>query len=708
MSAKSQVEALVAVLLSEIVEGNQHGEIVLESPKDSRHGDWAFPCFNLARSLRKPPNILASELAQIANGKLAAFPAVSKVSAIGPYLNFSFNMSALLSEVVNGALAGELFQPQPKSLERVMIEYSQPNTHKALHVGHCRCATFGDTLIRLQEWSGYQVLGVNYIGDEGTHVAKCLWYLQKHFKGEVPTLNRGEFLGGLYVKATELLDLSAYTKAPLPGVEAAKIIGVGASSKDPALTIITLQTEQGETTVVSRAKGAEVGRMAAYAPVGVEFNGKKIEARQIGEARSAGMVLSEKELGVSDNNEIVATLPANSEVGSSVIEIFRLPGVGVPNEPLLTTIGRYTKEVSSVLQELESGKGEVHELWRSTKEWSLKEFQEVYRWLDCRFDHYFFESEFGARAKAIADDALRKGIFVESEGAIGIDLNPYKLGFCIIIKRDGTATYAARDLALAERKFEQFKIDRAINIVDAGQTLHFQQVFKTLELLGWPQAKNCKHLGYAQVVRPDGKMSSRRGNVILFSDLVRRLSERILAEYLEQYRGDWSDDEIADTVYKIALATIRYGMLNQENNTQIVFDVESWIAKSGNTGPYLMYAHARISSIIREYESKFGALPEPQSCCWDSAEDEASHELARHLAQYRGVVGRAAAEYSPHHLCAYLFELSKRFNKWYQSSSVLNAPTAALRESRVLLAKSVGLTLRNGFNLLGIQAVERM
>ncbi len=671
---------------------------LIESPKDPSHGDLALPCFTLAKSLRRPPPALAAELAQaVPTGEL-----IARVHPVGPYLNLFVNKGSLAIDLIPAILRGEHLAPREKKSDRVMVEYSQPNTHKAFHVGHVRNASLGDSLTRLFEWCGYTTVPVNYIGDEGAHVAKCLW-LYRRSKETPPADHRGEFLGKFYSKAVELLDLGTLTKAPFPGVIAARITAVEKHPQESKWSVLGVETPTGAVSVVTAGQGAVTGDIVPYAPVGAEFNGKTIGAVDKGGVESSGMVLSELEYGVSDDNLKLAKLPADTTLGASVVELARIPGA-VPNGVgVLDELKRRESEVSAVLQGLEKPDPEIHALWKETKQWSLDEYHAVYRWLNCRFDHYFFESEFGEAGKEIARDFQKKGILIESDGAVGADLSKHGLGFCILIKRDGTANYATRDLALARKKFEQYKIDRSIYVVDDQQTHHFKQVFKVLELAGYEQVKNCFHLAYAQVVLPSGKMSSRKGTVIYFSQLQERLLSRINSEFLEKYNGEWPADEIATAAHRIACATMRYGMLSQAADTKIVFDLDAWTNKSGNTGPYMMYAYARIRSIMRE----LGTL-DLAAADYRLLTHETEQAVIFELTRYHEVVEQSLAAYSPHILAGYTYELARAFSRMYQNCSVVNAESPELRIARAGLVEAIGQVLRHGLALLGIETIERM
>ncbi|MCB0337378.1 MAG: arginine--tRNA ligase [Bdellovibrionales bacterium] len=326
-----------------------------------------------------------------------------------------------------------------------------------------------------------------------------------------------------------------------------------------------------------------------------------------------------------------------------------------------------------------------------------------HEWLACHFDHIFFESECGESSKRLVDEFYKKGTFVDSDGAIGANLRDYGLGFCLLLKRDGTVLYATRDLSLAQVKFDTYGIDRSIYVVDSAQTLHFQQVFKCLELMGYEQAHKCYHLPYAQVVLPSGKMSSRKGNVILFSELKERLLSKIRSEYLSKYENEWPQEELDQTAYAIALATIRYGMLNQDNNSLIVFDLEEWTAKTGNTGPYILYAYARIASILKE-----AGAPQCNTANFSLLTHPTEAEVLLHLMNYHGIVERACQQMTPMLLCVYVYQLSKLFSQMYSQCSVLKAESEELSIARVCLVDSIAKVIKHALSLIGIVTVERM
>jgi len=677
-------------------------EDLVEVPKQRDHGDFAVPCFFLAKELRQAPPKIAGELAAM----FEPTEAIAACTAIGPFLNFRVNQAALADQMLPAILDGSYFEPRPNRNEKIMVEYSQPNTHKAMHVGHARCAALGDALVRIFEWVGHEVVAANYIGDEGTHVARCLWYFKNEFKGEVPDENLGEFLGDLYVKATDKLDLGSLTNAPAPGVVAARVDSVKPHADEEKWSVVELETHVGARTVVCGGTGFAAGDLVGWAAPGLRVAGKEVEEKELKGVRSSGMICSESELGMPKGDTMqIATLPDSAALGDEVAEIFKT----CDHPSALAEHARRTQEVGAILLQLEEQEPEMNKLWEKTKLWSMAEFHAIYDWLNCRFDTWFYESDFAESSKALVREWQAKGVFVESEGAVGADLTEFGLGFAILIKSNGTATYACRDLALASKKFEEYGVDRSVYVVDSSQSLHFQQVFKCLELMGYAQAPNCHHHGYAQVeIRDDDgnmeKMSSRKGNVVLFSQLQRELTAAINERFLDGQ--DFTPDEQTSIARAVSLAAIRYGMLKQDGDTKIGFNLKEWVDPKGNTGPYLLYPIARANSIQR----KMGEPINPELVDFSLLSHQREQDVVLALEKYHEAIERTAARYSPHLLCTYLYELAKLSNSMYNTKelNVLKSEPEALKHTRASLYSAVAKVLAHGIGLLGMVSVGRM
>jgi arginyl-tRNA synthetase len=703
MNPKDRIEQKLRAALAALGATPTPSETIgLEVPKDEKMGDFALPCFAWAKSLRRPPPQIAQQLADHLRTELP-LDLVSQVQAVGPYVNFTLNKASLAADLLPRVLTGEFLSPLATQQERVMIEYSQPNTHKDFHVGHTRNACLGSSLVEIYRHCGYQVVAANYIGDVGAHIARCLWYLTERYKGPVPDVQRGAFLEKMYVEGSRLLDFYRLTRAPHPGVITARVENIAEHPSEDRFRVLTVHDGNSAHTVVCAGSGFSRGDVVAYAAVGSRVGGRDVAMQNKGGVASDGMICSEAEISMGESRDKICVFPAETPLGREIADVLRHPDVDLDGADSVVELMRSrTEAVRKILRDLESGEPRMTMLWKDTRQWSLEAFDEIYRWMGFKFDHVFFESDVGDAGKDLVKKAYKQGILVLSDGAIGARLEHVSLPFFILLKSDGTGLYSTKDLALAEIKFEKFKIDRSIYVVDAAQSLHFAQVFATLQLLGFKNADKCRHLAYARVDAKDGKMSSRDGNAIYFWQLREQILAKIKTEFLDKYRGEWPDDEIDATAHRIAVATIKYGMLNQDNNKNIAFDLDEWTARTGNSGPYLMYAYARTRSILREA----GSYRPPQDGAMLAHASEQA--LIRKLADFPEVVRRAADRCEPQMLCIYTYDVAKEFSSFYTHCPVLRADSPAVRDARLALVEATGLVIRKALELLGIQTVERM
>jgi arginyl-tRNA synthetase len=542
---------------------------------DISQGHLAFPCFIVAKAAKKAPPLVANEICQKISHELIA---TCKVS--GPYVNIYFNIKKLGEILLNEIYSGEYFKkPLIKNAQKTMIEYSQPNTHKELHVGHMRNLCLGNALVRLYRYAGVPTVAVTFPGDVGTHVAKCLWYMKYHNQEVAPKNNQGAWLGRMYAK---------------------------------------------------------------------------------------GNLKLEDELGSASE--------ANNRL-----------------------------QLTEILKQLEKKQGNFFDLWKETREWSLALFNQTYAWADVKFDRWFYESEVDSASLEYARELFAAGKLVQDQGAIGLDLSENKLGFCLLIKTDGTGLYATKDIELARRKFQEFNIEKSIYVVDKRQALHFKQVFKVLEHIGFKEAKNCFHLEYDFVELPTGAMSSRKGNIVPLMDLVEQMEQSITQNYLEKYRGVWSDAEIKSTAHMVANGAIKYGMLKMDNNKSIVFEMNEWLKLDGETGPYLQYVHARINSLL---EKQGYAASDKTS--WGPLVALQEQALAVKIISFNNVIENSVINYRPSTVCAYLYDLCKLFNSFYAECSIARAENNEIKAARLSLAYATSQVLKQGLAILGIPAPDKM
>ncbi len=551
------------------------GAIELGAPPKADMGDFAFACFALAKEQKQKPNEVAAEIVQkLANGKWK-MEMIEKVQAFGPYVNFFVKPGALASLVIQDILKrGEKYgMAETEKPERVMVEFSQPNTHKEFHVGHLRNVSIGSTIVNLFKANGYNTLAANYVGDIGAHVAKCLWYMQKYAAGQTPESGRGKWLGMLYAKATQHLEEH-------------------------------------------------------------------------------------------------------------------------PEEQ---------PEVSITQQKLESGDAALLALWAETKEWSMEGFHSMYATLGTHFDEWFFESEVEKPGKEMVRELLDKEVAEFGDrGAVIVNLEEYGLDTFLILKSDGTSLYATKDLALAKKKFLEYKIDKSIYVVDNRQRFYFKQLFKTLELLGWH--KDMFFLGYDFVTLPEGAMSSRKGNVVLFEDLYNQVKKIIVEEELGSRHADWVADKKEAVGKTIALAAIKFDILKHPTDKVITFNIKEATSFEGFSGPYLLYVVARVNSIIRKAEvekytgeADYNVLTSPEE-----------KKLVLMMGEYQEVLAKALEQYNPSVVARYCFDLAQAFNDFYAKHSILNAEGNAITHARLVLATAVQRVLKNALGVLSIETVEEM
>lgn len=371
----------------------------------------------------------------------------------------------------------------------------------------------------------------------------------------------------------------------------------------------------------------------------------------------------------------------------------------------------YEAERREVYRKWDAGDPDVRALWQRTREWSLEELRDILRMLDIKIDVWFYESEVDQPAKQIVEELIARGIadderpqggavIVKIDEKLGLTKEKYRTN--VILRADGTTLYLTKDLALAKIKFEQYHVDRSIYVVDVRQSLHLQQAFAILRLMGFPQAEKCYHLGYGFVSLPEGAMSARRGRLVLFKDVVDEAVRRVLA--VESAKSpQLSADERRQVALQIGLGALVYSMIAVDNNRDIVFDMDQALSFEGRTGPYIQNAHVRASSILR----KAGHVP-AESVALDYPLTTHEITLIDLLARFPAVVQQAAEEYRPLVMANYAYDLADAFHSFYHSVPVLQSETETVRAARLRLVAAARQTLANALALLGITAPEVM
>jgi arginyl-tRNA synthetase len=371
----------------------------------------------------------------------------------------------------------------------------------------------------------------------------------------------------------------------------------------------------------------------------------------------------------------------------------------------------YDAERREMYRKWDTGDETVRELWRITREWSLEEFRDILRMLDANIDVWFYESEVDEPSKAIIDELIERGIaederpqngpvIVKIDEKLGLTKEKYRTA--VVLRSDGTSLYLTKDLALAKDKFDKYHVDRSIYVVDFRQSLHFQQVFKILELWGFPQAEKCYHLSYGYVTLPEGAMSSRRGHVALFKEVYDEAIKRVLAVETER-SVNIPEDERMKVAEQIGLGALTYSLLSVDNNKDIVFDINEALSFDGRTGPYIQNAHVRANSILK----KAGAVSS-DNLSYDYELTKHEIELIEQISRFPNTVQQAANEYRPLVMAQYAYDLANAFHSFYHAVPVLQSEDEKMKNARLNLVRAAKQTIANALRLLDIQAPEVM
>lgn len=549
--------------------GLQRREILalVEIPKNPGMGDYAFPCFTFAKKLRKSPSEIAKEVAS----KIKPDRNFSEVKAVGPYVNFLVNKEKLAGSVIDRILKEKEKYGSGNSGKgkKIMVEFSQPNTHKAFHVGHIRGTSLGESLARVMEFSGNRIVRANYSGDTGMHIAKWLWAYKKYHKKEKPCDDETWF-ARIYVNAVRNLE----------------------------------DNKKGE------------------------------------------------------------------------------------------------KEVEEINRKLENKKDkELNKLWEETRRLSISSWVKIYHELNTRFDVHYFESEVEKKGGNMVRSLLKRKIAEISDGASVVNLEKYGLGVFLLLRQDGTILYGGKDIALAEKKFKDYKPDKSIYVIGKEQDLYIHQVFKTLELMDSKLKNRLIYVPFNEIRFPWGKMSSRSGENVLYSDLkeqLKGLAEKEVKKRFPELKGA----EIADRALAIAMAAIKYSILKQDASKNIVFNPKEIIRFEGDTGPYLLYSYARSQSILRKADYK--------TLKKFTIKDVSEHEkkLVSELARLPEVIGHSYDNLAPNSIANYAYELAKTFSEFYHNVKVIGSGES--EQFRLKLVDAFGQTIRNALWLLGIPVIREM
>jgi len=357
------------------------------------------------------------------------------------------------------------------------------------------------------------------------------------------------------------------------------------------------------------------------------------------------------------------------------------------------------EEVAVIMRDIENRHGNNYHLWQQTRQWSLDYFATVYDRLGVNFDHTYYESEVMDEGRELVFKLLKQGILKESQGAVIADFSEDGLGVLVLLRSDGTALYPVGDLALAWKKMSKVGLNESLYVVDKRQDLYFEQLFKLLRLLHCPVV--LKHLPYDIVRLPSGLMSSRLGNVITFEEIYAVALKRLLTEVIARH-GDWSEHRQTACAKMLTIGVLKFEMLKVGADKPITFDMDEALRFDGFTSVYVQYTTARLASLLRKGKAKINDQP-VLDCLTDSKEKQ----LIMSLAKFPHLVQQAGQQREPSLVAKYSFDLTRLFNDYYHSVSVIQSDKK-LQAARLALCAAVRQNLVNGLALLGIAAPEEM
>jgi len=364
------------------------------------------------------------------------------------------------------------------------------------------------------------------------------------------------------------------------------------------------------------------------------------------------------------------------------------------------------KEAHEMLVKWENNDPEVRALWEKMNSWVYAGFDETYKALGVGFDKIYYESQTYLKGKAKVEEGLAKGLFERhDDNSVWADLTNEGLDQKLLLRSDGTSVYMTQDIGTAEMRFKDYPINKMIYVVGNEQNYHFQVLSILLDRLGFEWGKDLVHFSYGMVELPNGKMKSREGTVVDADDLMQLMisDARATSDGLGKF-SDMTEAERDEIARIVGMGALKYFILKVDARKNMLFNPEESIDFNGNTGPFIQYTYARIRSIMRKASDT--VLPDTLSA--DMPVNVKESELIQKINEFGAAVAQAGKDYSPSGIANYCYELTKEFNQFYHDYSILNADTEQEKTVRLVIAKNVAKTIKNGMALLGIEVPERM
>ena len=356
-------------------------------------------------------------------------------------------------------------------------------------------------------------------------------------------------------------------------------------------------------------------------------------------------------------------------------------------------------EARAWFTKLENGDEEAKALWQWFRDESLKEFARVYDLLDIEFDSYAGESFYSDKMGVVIDQLKEKGLLVQSQGTNVVDLEQYNMPPALITKNDGSTLYMTRDLAAAIYRKNTYDFDKCIYVVGSQQSLHFQQLFKVLELMGYEWSKDLIHVPFGMVALEEGTMSTRKGRVVFLEDVLKQAVEKTKEIVLSKNPNAKNVEQIAK---QVGVGSVVFQELSNSRIKDYTFSWSRTLSFEGETGPYVQYTHARCCAVLRKAEEEVTA-----DINYDLLSEGDGAEVLKVIGSFNKAILAAMRKNEPHIITRFVLDLAQAFNKFYHDNPIL-VDDVEVRKARLALVAATRQTIENALALLGMHAPERM
>ncbi len=361
------------------------------------------------------------------------------------------------------------------------------------------------------------------------------------------------------------------------------------------------------------------------------------------------------------------------------------------------------QEASNLLRQWEAGDAKTVELWKTMNNWVYEGFDTTYKKFGVDFEKIYYESQTYILGKKIVEEGLAKGVFFKKDdGSVWIDLTADGLDEKLLLRSDGTSVYITQDIGTAVDRYNDYKLDGIVYTVMNEQDYHFKVLFLILKKLGYSFWEGLFHLSYGMVELPSGRMKTREGTVVDADDLIDEMIATSAQSTAEKGKLDeLSSEEKNDVIRKIAIGALKYYMVKVDPKRSMLFNPEESIDFNGHTGPFIQYIYVRTRSLLRKIEN--------QDLSWSIETISAKEkDLIKKITDFPNAIKEAAKLHSPAIIANYCYDLAKDYSAFWSDHQILKAEDNNIKNFRVVLSKSVGDTLAQGMNLLGIEMPERM